>query len=45
MKKASCRNNFHPQLFHSSLVTPDLASKTESAEYVDGGSAGDCGKA
>ena len=29
-------------LFHNPLVTSDLASKTESAEHIKGGSAGDC---
>jgi len=28
------------QLFHSPVVTSDLASKTESAEHEEGGSAG-----
>jgi hypothetical protein len=33
------------QLFHSSLVISDLASKIESAEYIKGGNAGDCPRA
>jgi len=30
------------QVFHSSLVTSDLASKIKLAEYIGGGSARDC---